>query len=350
VPAARLDELRATAVELSAQAALLLGDPGAELDALGALLATEPLRESAAALLARCLHAGGRQVEALAVLDRTRERLAVELGVDPGPALDAARLAVLRGAPGARRPPAPLTSFVGRAADVRRVVGLLATHRLVTLTGPGGAGKTRLARELVRTRPGESSVVELAPVGTPDRLLATVLDAVSSAEIVARIPDEVDVATRLVDALADRELLLVLDNCEHLVDAAARLVQILLERVPGLRILATSRERDREQGRTGDRRGRRDGRRTRPRRRPRDGRRPARLGAAQRGASDLGDPEVRATITAVRAALGEAAADAAVAHARGLARPDGVALLQDYARGAGSGSATAVSASATSRA
>jgi len=74
------------------------------------------------------------------------------------------------------------------------------------------------------------------------------------------------------------------------------------------------------------------------------------VGAAQRGASDLGDPEVRATITAVRAALGEAAADAAVAHARSLARPDGVALLQDYARGAGSGSATAVSASATSRA
>ena len=143
VAAARLDELRATAVELSAHAALLLGEPGAELDALGALLAAEP---------------------------------------------------------------------------------------------------TRLAREVVRTRPGESSVVELAPVGAPDRLVATVLDAVSSAEIVARIPDEVDVATRLVDALADRELLLVLDNCEHLVDAAARLAQILLERVPGLRILATSRE------------------------------------------------------------------------------------------------------------
>ena len=83
VAAARLDELRATAVELSAEAALLLGEPGAELDALGALLAAEPLRESAAALLARCLHAGGRQVEALAVLDRTRERLADELGVDP---------------------------------------------------------------------------------------------------------------------------------------------------------------------------------------------------------------------------------------------------------------------------
>jgi DNA-binding SARP family transcriptional activator len=156
VAAARLDELRATAVELSAAAALRLGEPAAELDALAALLTTEPLRESAAALLARCLHALDRQTEALAVLDRTRHRLADELGVDPGPALEAARLAVLRGTPGPRRRAAPLTSFVGRSADVRRVVGLLATHRLVTLTGPGGAGKTRLAREVVRTAAGES--------------------------------------------------------------------------------------------------------------------------------------------------------------------------------------------------
>jgi hypothetical protein len=97
---------------------------------------------------------------------------------------------VLRGTPGPRRPPAQLTSFVGRAADVRRVVGLLATHRLVTLTGPGGAGKTRLAREVVRARPDESRIAELAPVGDPARLTATVLDTVSTTEIVARIPGE----------------------------------------------------------------------------------------------------------------------------------------------------------------
>ena len=117
--AARLEELRAAAVELSAEAALRLGEPDAELDALEALLVAEPLRESAAAVLARCLHAAGRQVEALAVLDRTRDRLADELGVDPGPAVSAARLAVLRGSPVAAAP-APLTSFVGRTADVRR--------------------------------------------------------------------------------------------------------------------------------------------------------------------------------------------------------------------------------------
>ena len=143
VAAARLDELRATAVELSADAALLLGDPGAELDALGTLLAAEP---------------------------------------------------------------------------------------------------TRLAREVVRTRPGERSVVELAPVGAPDRLVATVLDAVSSAEIVARIPDEVDVATRLIDALADREHPARAGQLRAPRRRRSALAEILLERVPGLRILATSRE------------------------------------------------------------------------------------------------------------
>ena len=240
--AARLEELRAVAVELSAEAALRLGEPDAELDALEALLAAEPLRESAAAVLARCLHATGRQVEALAVLDRTRDRLADELGVDPGPTISAARLTVLRGAAVVDRVPAPLTSFVGRTADVRRVTALLATGRLVTLTGPGGAGKTRLAREVVRVRRGETRIAELAPLGGADQLAATVLAAVSTTEIVSRIPDEADTATRLLAALAGRELLLVLDNCEHLVDAAAHLVQTLLERIPGLRILATSRE------------------------------------------------------------------------------------------------------------
>jgi hypothetical protein len=118
--AVRLEEMRAVAVELSADAALRLGEPDADLDALEALLAAEPLRESTAAVLARCLHATGRQVEALAVLDRTRERLADELGVDPGPRSPppAHRPA---GTPAVDRVPAPLTSFVGRTADVRRI-------------------------------------------------------------------------------------------------------------------------------------------------------------------------------------------------------------------------------------
>ena len=226
--AARLDGLRATAVELAVEAALRLGEP-ADVDALHALLA-------------RCLHACGRQVDALAVLDRMRARLDEELGVDPGPALASAHAAVLRGLPAPRPVPAPLTSFVGRTADVRRLTGLLTTTRLVTLTGPGGAGKTRLAREIARSVPGEARIAELTPLGSADQLTSAVLTAVGTAEIVARIPDDAGTTARLVAALAGRELLLVLDNCEHLVDAAARLAETLLVRTPGLRILATSRE------------------------------------------------------------------------------------------------------------
>ena len=240
--AVRLEELRAVAVELSAEAALRLGEPDAELDALEALLAAEPLRESAAAVLARCLHATGRQVEALAVLDRTRDRLADELGVDPGPTISAARLAVLRGAPVVDRAPAPLTSFVGRTADVRRVTALLATGRLVTLTGPGGAGKTRLAREVVRVRRGETRIAELAPLGGADQLAAAVLAAVSTAEIVSRIPDEADTTTRLLAALAAASCC----SCWTTASTSSTPPRVSCRRCwsacPGLRILATSRE------------------------------------------------------------------------------------------------------------
>ena len=164
-PAAhRLAERRAAAVEERARLALLLGEPAAEIDPLTAQLDAAPLRETTAALLARVLHAAGRQADALGVLDRTRRRLVEDLGVDPGAELDEARLAVLRGAPARSTPPAPspaLTSFVGRDGDVRRIRELLATARLVTLTGPGGAGKTRLAREVDRRwrrpRPGSPS-------------------------------------------------------------------------------------------------------------------------------------------------------------------------------------------------
>jgi predicted ATPase len=223
--------------------ALQLGQPGAELDALSGILAADPLRESTAAALARSLAMCGRQAEALDVLDRTRDRLADELGVDPGPELAATRLAVLRGVrPPRRSPPRSLTTFVGRDTDIRRITGLLDTARLVTLTGPGGAGKTRLAREVVDLKPDQAGIAELAPLGGADQLAAAVLAAVGSPEIVAHTPGETDTEARLIAALAGRDLLLVLDNCEHVVDGAARLAQNLLEHSPGLRVLATSRE------------------------------------------------------------------------------------------------------------
>ncbi|WP_158703295.1 BTAD domain-containing putative transcriptional regulator [Pseudonocardia dioxanivorans] len=279
VVAGRLEEQRATAVEARAALGVRTGDPAAGLAAVGDLLAAQPLRESAAVVLARGLHATGRQADALAVLDRTRERLADELGVDPGPELVRARLDVLRGAPAAapavaaaspepqrspelqelqrspelrRNGSVALTSFVGRAADVARVRSLLGTARLVTLLGPGGSGKTRLAREIVGWpgggRPGkgadETPLAELAPLTGPEQLVGTVLAAVGEPELVVRNPEEgpPDTTARLLTALGDRDMVLVLDNCEHLVDDVALLAQRMLEAAPRLRILATSRE------------------------------------------------------------------------------------------------------------
>jgi len=243
----RLDEQRAAAVERAAGLDLRLGHAAATLEPLTALLGEQPLRESAAAALARALHAAGRQADALAVLDRTRARLADELGVDPGEDLTTARMDVLRGVsvqvdplprPVRATPPAALTSFVGRDADVTRLRELLETGRLVTLVGPGGAGKTRLAREAAPA----ASFAELAPLTGPDQLAETVLAAVGTPELVIRQEEHTEAVERLVVALGRREVVLVLDNCEHLVEAAAALAGTLLDRCPAVRILATSRE------------------------------------------------------------------------------------------------------------
>jgi predicted ATPase/DNA-binding SARP family transcriptional activator len=253
-PAAhRLAQRRADAVEQRARLALPLGVAAAEIDALTAQLDVDPLRESTAVLLGHALHAAGRQADALAVLDSTRDRLAEELGVDPGPELAAARLDVLRGTSATPPPPparpaaarlAPLTSFVGRHDDVRRIRDLLTTARLVTLTGPGGAGKTRLAVEAVAVGSTESRVVELAGLGSAEQLPAAVLSAVGGPELIVRAQEEVppDTTARLVSALSGRPLVLVLDNCEHLVEGAAVLTETVLRACPQLRVLATSRE------------------------------------------------------------------------------------------------------------
>jgi predicted ATPase/DNA-binding SARP family transcriptional activator len=243
--AARLADRRASAAERAAELGLDRGDAAAEIDRLTAQLDAAPLRETTAALLARCLHAAGRQADALAVLDRTRALLVEQLGVDPGAEWAAARLAVLRDerpvAP-ARPVQLPLTSFVGRDRDVDRLRALLPGTRLMTLTGPGGAGKTRLAVQLAAEFGGR--VAELAGLTAPEQLPAALLMAVGSPEVALRMQDEpgADVLSRLVGALTGREVLLVLDNCEHLIEDVARLVAMLLAAAPRLRVLATSRE------------------------------------------------------------------------------------------------------------
>ena len=230
-----------------AEAELALGRAAAATAHLTALLAEHPVRERAAALLMDALTAQGRQAEALAVYERVRETLADDLGADPGNALRERHLRLLRDErPASTRRgnlPATLTGFIGRDEDLARIDALLADGRLVTVVGPGGAGKTRLAVEAARRR-DRAWMIDLAAVTEPGDVGAAVLAALGlrgSAlfEAASRSREERDV---LADHLTGRETLLLVDNCEHLVDAVARLIADLLARCPELRVLATSRE------------------------------------------------------------------------------------------------------------
>lgn len=244
--AARLEEERACAVEAYGEA-MLAEDPGAAVAALRDLVDAQPLRERARALLMRALHRSGRQAEALAVFEAGREVLAEELGADPSRELADVHLSILRGeTPAAVRAnlPAQLTSFIGREEELRRVGGMLAGGRLVTLLGPGGAGKTRLAIEAAARDGGEVCFVDLAPV-VASEVGKTLLGALGLREAGIRpAPGEQppDALERLVTALEGRRVLLVLDNCEHVVAAVAELAHRLLSACPELRVLATSRE------------------------------------------------------------------------------------------------------------
>ncbi|MEU4548007.1 BTAD domain-containing putative transcriptional regulator [Nonomuraea dietziae] len=252
--AARLDELRVGAVEDRFEAKLRLGHHGEILADVEAAAAAHPLRERLAGLRMRALHAVGRQSDALAVFEKVRETLAEELGVDPSEDLRKTHLAVLRGeretpqAEQARpeavrgRLPAQLTSFVGREDELKLLTGWLETSRLVTVVGPGGVGKTRLAVEAVSWhrahRRGRVWLVSLAGVNTADGLPEAVLGTLGVADAQpSGTPLE-----RVVNLLAGGEGVLVLDNCEQISALVAEFAGHLLERRPDLTILATSRE------------------------------------------------------------------------------------------------------------
>ncbi|GAA1029914.1 MULTISPECIES: BTAD domain-containing putative transcriptional regulator [Amycolatopsis] len=239
VQTTRLSELRAEAAADRVDAEISLGRAADVLDELRTAVAENPLRERSQAQLVRALHAAGRTAEALAAFEDARRTLADELGADPGPDLTEAHLAALRGesANAATPLPAQLTSFVGRDNELKQVAGLLRQARLVTLLGPGGTGKTRLAIEAAADA-GPCVFVELAP-HVADDVPQAVLTALGLREGARGRQDPVE---RLVSALRDQATLLVLDNCEHVIAAAARLVAQLLPACPGLRVLATSRE------------------------------------------------------------------------------------------------------------
>ncbi|HLL65001.1 MAG TPA: BTAD domain-containing putative transcriptional regulator [Micromonosporaceae bacterium] len=266
----RLTELHLGVVEDRLELLLGAGHCGEAVADLERLVTEHPLRERLYRLLMLALYRTGRQADALAVHQRLRHRLADELGIDPSPELRALAEAILRQqVPGVSGPPPPreptsaapaaapgsqpgpgtsgvvprrLTSFVGRDADLRTVLEQLRPARVVTLTGPGGVGKTTLALEAAR------------------RIDATVADTVHIVRLAA-LPVDADVAEAfagqlgisgsgpgaaaaeaVVEHLRNRRVLLVVDNCEHVVDAAAALVEELLQHTADVRVLATSRE------------------------------------------------------------------------------------------------------------
>jgi len=262
---ARLEDQFLDATEDRVEADLALGRAADVVAELDALVVKAPLRERLTELLMRALASAGRQSEALERFESLRARLADELGVDPSPQLRAAQLAILRGELAPTRPAASrrgnlrhaLTSFVGREHEVAQIAKLLDEARLITLVGPGGAGKTRLATvaaDAFVNSPGAISdgawLAELAPLSDADDVPLAVLDALGlrdttlldRASATTPVTGSADPVARLIDALSSRNTLLLLDNCEHLVDAVAALADSLLSRCPGLRVLATSRE------------------------------------------------------------------------------------------------------------
>ncbi|MDI3423757.1 AfsR/SARP family transcriptional regulator, partial [Streptomyces luteolus] len=314
--AARLEEERLLVHEEQAEARLQLGEHGPLAGELRELTERHPLRERLRAAHMRALYGSGRPGEALAVYQEVRRLLADELGLEPGPELaalqrqilnqegqeglsasatpvvvPAAQAESLRPPPVAAKLPVPLSGLIGRSRSVADVRALLVTERLVTLTGPGGVGKTRLALEVAGTSetyepetyepetyepetyepetyepetydsgpqfPDGVRLVELSGAARSAEASGPAVDELAEVAAVALgIRDDArtgalppsaagsphPLADRLADALRDRRLLLVLDNCEHVIEAVAALARLLLQAAPGVRLLATSRE------------------------------------------------------------------------------------------------------------
>jgi len=266
---ARLEEQRLTALEDRAHALLALGEHSLLVGELADLLQQHPLRERLRSAQMLALYGVGRQGEALAAFDELRRRLDDELGLVPGSEMVALRQSILEHDPALTPPPSPITTtarpstnlpapvagLIGRDAAVVQVRALLDASRLVTLHGSGGVGKTRLAIAVAeQLTDAYADGVWLVPLSDLDGSADAVRDERFSPEAnllatVLGVRDEIvaegramPLALRLADALRPKELLLVVDNCEHVVAAIADLIELLLTAAPAVRVLATSRE------------------------------------------------------------------------------------------------------------
>lgn len=245
---AELRELHQRALETASGAAAAAGDWAGALHWAEEAAEGAPLRESAHLRLMEAHAGAGNRGEALRAYERCRRLLAEELGVSPSPSTETAYVALLGDeppAPATAGPlpglPLPLTRLVGRDDELAAIEKALAGARLLTLTGTGGVGKTRLAlaaaADLAGGFPDGACFVELAPLADADLLPQQVLTALGLREETGQSP-----GATLAAHLRARQVLLVFDNCEHLVAAAATLAEGLLRACPGVTVLATSRE------------------------------------------------------------------------------------------------------------
>ena len=244
---ARLHELR-SAAQLDRVDALLLAGAPPPVAEIEQIALERPLDERARGLLMRSLYRAGRQADALRTFRDLRRLLRDELGIEPSRALVELDEQILLQNPALDREagaassnlPSFLTSFVGRDDDLARVADALRAHRLVTVTGPGGVGKTRLAVEVAaglgRRFHDGVWLVDLAPVASPDSVAAAVASALQIS-----VADPADPVSSLTTNLRSASTLIVLDNCEHLLDAAAAVTSAVLRASEALTILATSR-------------------------------------------------------------------------------------------------------------
>lgn len=236
--ATRLNEARLRVIEQRVGADLALGRH-AELTAeLTTAVAENPLRERLRAHLMLTLYRSGRQAEALSVYREGRRILVSELGIEPGPELRALHASILReDVPEPARDPA----FVGRKQELSALRKLVVKSPLLTLTGMGGVGKSRLATRLAAQQAAEFAdgtyVADLASLRDPELVGQALIRALGPSDRTSRPPLEV-----LAEYLEDKELLIILDTCEHVAAGCARILEPLLRSAPRLRVLATSRQ------------------------------------------------------------------------------------------------------------